>query len=425
MEKLKVAIVGTGLRGTYTYGKLIEKYNQKCEIVAIVENKKGRRDLFLEKYKLKENMVFENMSDFIANEKMADIIIISNYDNLHYTTIRLALLRGYDILVETPIANSLDGLINLKEYFDDEDNKNIVMPAYNLRYSNFFKKLNEISTNNDLGELVNIIYNVDIGYDAFVHNYVRGNWRITSDTAAIMLTNSCQDIDMILSIANSECSKISCFSDLREFCWEKFTMNMSENCFRCQEEEKCPYSSKKIYLREDSLKNNAVHIKPTKQNLESILQHGAYGKCVFYCDNDVSDNLLSILKFKNKVTASFNINAFTKESDKDIRLLFRLGEIRASFKDKKISIRKFNDDYEKIIDINEEDIDENLFLDFIDKVINKEYKSSKSSIISSIESHIIAFAAEFANVSETVVDIDSFINEASSMTKRIEETIFK
>lgn len=425
MEKIKIAIIGTGLRGNYTYANLIQKYNEKCEIVAFVENKKGRRDLFLEKYNIEDSMVFDNINDFIAKEKMADAIVISNYDNLHYSTIRLALLRGYDILVETPVANSLDGLIHLKEDIEKGDIKSIILPAYNLRYSNFFNKLKEISKDKDLGELVNIIYNVDIGYEEFVHNYVRGNWRITSDTATIMLTNSCQDVDMLLSFANSNLRKISCFSDLREFCWDKFTMDMSENCFRCGQEEVCPYSAKKIYLKEDKFINKSVHIRPTKENLETILKEGPYGKCVFYCDNDVSDNFTSIMKFENNVVANFNINAFTKDSDKDIRLLFKFAEIRASFKDKKIIIKKFGEDYEKVINIEEDDIDEKLFLDFIDKLSNKEYKQSKSSIISSIDSHLITFAAEFANISESVVDVKSFLDESISMTKQIEETMFK
>lgn len=131
------------------------------------------------------------------------------------------------------------------------------------------------------------------------------------------------------------------------------------------------------------------------------------------------------MKFENNVVANFNINAFTKDSDKDIRLLFKFAEIRASFRDKKIVIKKFGEDYEKVINIEEDDIDEKLFLDFIDKLSNKEYKQSKSSIISSIDSHLITFAAEFANISESVVDVKSFLDESISMTKQIEETMFK
>ena len=423
MEKVKLAIIGTGLRGAYTYAPLIAKYKDKCEIVAFVENKKGRRDLFLEKYPVDKDMVFDNLNDFIAHDKLADAVIISHYDLLHYDTAQVLLVKGYDVLVETPVANSLDGFVHLKEY-SLKNKDRLFMVAYNNRYSSFYTKLKEIVDDKKLGDLINISYNVDIGYQNFVHNYVRGNWRITSDTATIMLTNSCQDIDMMINLSKGKCQKVSCFSDLRIFNWENFNTKMSENCFRCSEEESCPFSAKKIYLQEDKFINNSVHINPTKDNLEAILKQGPYGKCVFYCDNDVCDNLTSIFKFDNKVTSNFNINAFTKESDKKIRLFFKEGEVEASFKQKEIKIKSFLNTDEKIIKIDQENTDEKLFLDFIDRVKNKNYKSCISDVGSVIESHVATFAAEFANVSETVVDVKSFFNDAVEMTRQIEKMMF-
>ena len=423
MEKVKLAIIGTGLRGAYTYAPLIAKYKDKCEIVAFVENKKGRRNLFLEKYPVDKDMVFDNLNDFIAHDKLADAVIISHYDLLHYDTAQVLLVKGYDVLVETPVANSLDGLVHLKEY-SLKNKDRLFMVAYNNRYSSFYTKLKEIVDDKKLGDLINISYNVDIGYQNFVHNYVRGNWRITSDTATIMLTNSCQDIDMMINLSKGKCQKVSCFSDLRIFNWENFNTKMSENCFRCSEEESCPFSAKKIYLQEDKLINNSVHINPTKDNLEAILKQGPYGKCVFYCDNDVCDNLTSIFKFDNKVTSNFNINAFTKESDKKIRLFFKEGEVEASFKQKEIKIKSFLNTDEKIIKIDQENTDEKLFLDFIDRVKNKNYKSCISDVGSIIESHVATFASEFANVSETVVDVKSFFDDAVEMTRQIEKMMF-
>ncbi|WP_307994357.1 Gfo/Idh/MocA family oxidoreductase [uncultured Intestinibacter sp.] len=423
MEKVKLAIIGTGLRGAYTYAPLIAKYKDKCEIVAFVENKKGRRDLFLEKYPVDKDMVFDNLNDFIAHDKLADAVIISHYDLLHYDTAQVLLVKGYDVLVETPVANSLDELVHLKEY-SLKNKDRLFMVAYNNRYSSFYTKLKEIVDDKKLGDLINISYNVDIGYQNFVHNYVRGNWRITSDTATIMLTNSCQDIDMMINLSKGKCQKVSCFSDLRIFNWENFNTKMSENCFRCGEEELCPFSAKKIYLQEDKLINNSVHINPTKDNLEAILKQGPYGKCVFYCDNDVCDNLTSIFKFDNKVTSNFNINAFTKESDKKIRLFFKEGEVEASFKQKEIKIKSFLNTDEKIIKLDQENTDEKLFLDFIDRVKNKNYKSCISDVGSVIESHVATFAAEFANVSETVVDVKSFFDDAVEMTRQIEKMMF-
>lgn len=421
MEKIKLAIIGTGLRGAYTYAPLIKKYSDKCEIVAFIENKKGRREQFLQKYPINKKNVFENLNDFIAQDKLADAVIISHYDLLHYDTAQVALAKGYDVLVETPASTSLDGLVHLKDF--SYESGNLFMVAYNNRYSNFYNKLKQIATDKSLGDLISISYNIDIGYKAFVHNYVRGNWRITSDTGTIMLTNSCQDIDLMIALAGSNCKKVSCFSDLRVFKWDSFNTKMSENCFRCGEEKSCPFSSKKIYLEQDNFENKSVHINPTKKNLEAILKEGPYGKCVFYCDNDVSDNLTSIFKFENNVTANLNINAFTKESDKNIRLIFKNAEVEASYNQKQIKIKHFLKENE-IINIKEEDIDEKLFLDFLNRVSNKDYKGCISSVDKVIQSHVLTFAAEFANVSETVVDVKSFFEDAIEMTKQIEKLMF-
>ena len=78
----------------------------------------------------------------------------------------------------------------------------------------------------------------------------------------------------------------------------------------------------------------------------------------------------------------------------------------------------------KIIKINEEDPDEKMFLDFINRIETKNYDSCVSYVGEVIDSHVATFASEFANVSETVVDVESFFNDAVEMTKQIEKMMF-
>ena len=52
-----------------------------------------------------------------SSDKLADAVIISHYDLLHYDTAQVLLVKGYDVLVETPASNSLDGLVHLKKNF--------------------------------------------------------------------------------------------------------------------------------------------------------------------------------------------------------------------------------------------------------------------------------------------------------------------
>ena len=87
-------------------------------------------------------------------------------------------------------------------------------------------------------------------------------------------------------------------------------------------------------------------------------------------------------------------------------------------------IKSFLKDKEEIIKINEEDPDEKMFLDFINRIETKNYDSCVSYVGEVIDSHVATFASEFANVSETVVDVESFFNDAVEMTKQIEKMMF-
>lgn len=119
MEKIKVVIIGVGIRGRYTYGNYFEKNKNLYEVVAVVENKIGRRNKFQEIFNLPQNRVFENLDDFFKVEKIAHAVIISSIDNTHYDAAVKSLKKGYNVLVEGPVANSLDKLVNLENICEE------------------------------------------------------------------------------------------------------------------------------------------------------------------------------------------------------------------------------------------------------------------------------------------------------------------
>lgn len=99
MEKVKVAVIGAGNRGTYAYAPYIYENSDVCEIVAVAEPKKGRRELFTQKYNLDSKNVFETLEDFFKHDKMADAVIIATNDDRHYDVAKLALEKGYHVLL--------------------------------------------------------------------------------------------------------------------------------------------------------------------------------------------------------------------------------------------------------------------------------------------------------------------------------------
>ena len=127
MNKINLAIIGAGVRGRYTYGEFIKNNNDICEVVQVVETKIGRRKKFKEIFNLSEDRVFGNIKDFFEKEKIADAVIVCSDDNTHFSIATAALDKGYDVLVEGPVANNLDKLFHLKDVC--ENNKDRIFMA--------------------------------------------------------------------------------------------------------------------------------------------------------------------------------------------------------------------------------------------------------------------------------------------------------
>ena len=79
----------------------------------------------------------------------------------------------------------------------------------------------------------------------------------------------------------------------------------------------------------------------SEEGLREAIRTGPYGRCVYRCDNNVCDHQVSILRFRNGVTATFNLSGFTNKMMRTIKIMGEDGEIRASEAENVIEITRF------------------------------------------------------------------------------------
>ncbi|MFV0380220.1 MAG: Gfo/Idh/MocA family oxidoreductase [Anaerorhabdus sp.] len=433
MAKLKLALLGAGCRGKDTYANIILKNNLDAEFVAVVEPVKEKRNQMMQWFNIKSEMCFEYEDKFFEKGKICDAVIIATQDELHYKQAIGALNLGYDIILEKPISMSITETLEIEKLAREKNAK--VLVCHVLRYHNLWNKIKKILDSGKLGKIISINHTENIGHYHMSHSFVRGMWNNSETSGPIVLTKSCHDLDLLSWLTDSKCKKISSFGNLSFFNETNAPKDSAKRCADCKINDSCPYEGMHVYTKEggfsaNSFTNNKNGISDIKNGLDNT----KYGNCVFRAGNNVCDNQTTIIEFENGVTCSFVLNAFTRESTREIKIYCEKGTIVAD--EKKIKVTNFklrnlvSGEILKFLNIehgisktyrvksifNIKDYiyghggsDYRFTSSFVNALNKKE--DAKTSIHNSIESHLMAFAAEKSRIENRVVNMEEFKKE--------------
>ncbi len=433
---ITVAVAGFGLRAK-DYTKYQIKFPGTMKVVAIAEPNEERRQYAKDIFHIKDENVFTTAEEMLQKKRLADVLFVTTQDRQHVEQAIMGLERGYDILIEKPISNSLEECIRLQKKAT-ETGKSVTV-CHVMRYTHFFQTIKKAIMSETIGDVISIQAIENVGYFHHAHSFVRGNWRRSDETSPMILAKCCHDMDLILWLMNKECTHVASYGNLNYFKEERAPEGAAKRCLDgCRAKENCPFDAEKIYVTDKvtGIKNGiwkwpctAVVNNPTVDKIYKALDEGPYGRCVFYCDNDVVDHQVVIMNFEDGSTADFTMSAFTTSDGRQIKIMGTLGNIIADIDTNIIKIEPFGKDA-TIIDIGEmtgvvdghaggdEKIIEHLLqslnikYDKTEKDGNKEADTniSLTSIYQSVHSHVVALAAEESRLHQgKCIDLKTFI----------------
>ncbi|KAI8319602.1 NAD(P)-binding protein [Martensiomyces pterosporus] len=421
---VKVAIVGCGNRGSI-YGQYA-LLSAKMQVVAIADRSPVRRKAFQSKHQIPSEHSHESWRSLLDAPKIADAVLICVLDRLHKEVAVAFANRGYHILLEKPMATELS---ECQEVYQAAKSNNVMLAVCHvLRYTPYNRKVKEVVDSGILGDIVGIQHMEPVGHYHFAHSFVRGNWRNEKESSFSLMTKSCHDIDIILYFMGNKCKKVTSFGGLSHFKHDRKPAEAGDakRCMDCAFEPQCPYSAKAIYLEPAKrghkqwpldVITNVVDI----ENVTDALQHGPYGRCVYECDNDVCDNQVVNMEFADNRYASFTMVAFTEEiCVRKTRIFGTRGELVGDG-DKAIEVYDFVT--RKKTAFEPDEVSDNLaghgggdmgiIEAFVDAVATNDPSLLASDALSSLDSHVLVFAAEESRRRGTVVDLDAYRRENS------------
>ena len=147
-QKLRIAIIGTGSRGTSCFTELLQKRDD-VEIAAYCDTNRKRAEAAAGLYGINP-AIYSSIEDMAANEKL-DGVIITVPDCYHHEYAVKALNYGWNVLIDKPIATNVkDGLDIIQTA---EKTGKTVMIGFNLRHHPVLIRLKQLIDDGVLGKV--------------------------------------------------------------------------------------------------------------------------------------------------------------------------------------------------------------------------------------------------------------------------------
>ncbi len=293
--KRKLALVGTGIRGTSFWGKnIVENYGDITEFVGLCDINPGRLELAKE-YMGVNCPVYSDFEKMIAETK-PDLVIVTTVDATHHEFIVRAMELGVDVLTEKPLTTDE---IKAQAIIDAEQKTGRkVIVGFNYRYGILFSAIKEELAKNPVGEVTSVDFhwylNTYHGADYF------RRWHGERDKSGTLLVHKAtHHFDLLNWLIDSDPVEVVAYGDLEHY--GRNNEFRGSNCRNCAYTDKC-----KFYW----------NITADRRLYELYVENEKYDgyirdNCLWREEVDIYDKMAVQIKYANNVQVSYSLTSYS------------------------------------------------------------------------------------------------------------------
>jgi len=398
-------ILGAGHR-SLIYGDVSLRYPEQLKIVAVADIDPGKAAFAVTRYGIPKERVYHSLDELVRAGRIADVVINGTLDELHVPTSLPLLSLGYDMLLEKPFATSPCELAEL--YVAARRNKSRVFVCHVLRYSAYYRAIQQKLAEGAIGKIVSINMAGDVSLHHTVISFVRGQWNNESVSAPLLLAKGCHDLDLMMWLMgkNSPETVYSVGSDYR-FDERLAPEDSGTRCLvDCPLEKDCPYSAAKHYLGENCPHAYLVwrNAKLTEEEkIEALMNDNPYGRCVWKCGHKGVDHQTVTVAFADGAVGIFTLTCGAPRDERRIHIVGTKGSISGVFEENCFTLRQSDAEKGYTEEVIKDVIpagelhgggDEALMLDFCNYIKGGVPSHSCTELGDSLAGHLVVFAAE-------------------------------
>ncbi|MCD6598724.1 MAG: Gfo/Idh/MocA family oxidoreductase [Bacteroidales bacterium] len=243
-KKIKVALVGTGSRGSQTWGKsLLDGYSKWVEMVGLCDINHKRME-YAKKFMGASGAKTYEAKDFdlMIKETQPDTVIVTTTDSFHVDYIVRAMELGVDVISEKPIATEVEQCQRILDTEYKTGQK--VTVGFNMRFGNYSPEMKKVLDSGELGKILSVDFQeyLDLNHGASYfrrwhgknkysgsllvhkasHHFDLVNWLIDADPVEVQAMGKVAFYGHNNSFRGRNC-RTCAFADKCDFYWDMTT----------------------------------------------------------------------------------------------------------------------------------------------------------------------------------------------------------
>ncbi len=413
MAEFEAVVFGAGVRGTI-YADYALDHPEELNIVAVAEPDAERREQFARNHSLRADRCFSSWEELLTAGTNGQVLINTTMDRMHHASTIAAIKAGYDVLLEKPMAPLLPENVELVTVA--EQHGRLLQICHVLRYTPFAQAVRRVIDGGTLGRITSLDHRENLAYWHMAHSFVRGNWRNSEIASPMILTKCCHDFDLLGWLLRRRVRRLNSFGSLTHFTSEnapdpQVPLRCSDGCPVASE---CKYDATRFYGQDtEGWPFDLVTPVADREARLEALKVSPYGRCVYRCDNNVVDHQTVNMEYEDGTTATLVMNGQGYEESRNLRIDGTRATLIARFGEKQeITVYHHSGPEEKIpVQASDESGhgagDTGLMRGFLD-ALRKGPGESTTTARESLESHLLAFAAEQSRLQYNVIDMEEF-----------------
>ena len=293
--KLRVALVGTGIRGITMWGKsLLQDYGDMLTFTGLCDINPGRLQ-YAKEFIGCDCPTFTDF-DAMLQQCAIDCLIVTTVDATHHEFIVKGLKSGKTVITEKPMTTDE---IKCQAIIDAEQSgSGKLIVAFNYRYGLLFTELKETLEQQKIGKLTSIDFNW------YLNNYHGASyfrrWHGYKDKGGtLLLHKAAHHFDLINWFVGSDPVEVHAYGALDYY--GKNSSFRGEKCRGCAHAKRCDY------FWDITKEDRMMRLYVDHEHLDGYIRDN----CLFRESIDIYDKMAVQVRYANGVQVSYSLTTYS------------------------------------------------------------------------------------------------------------------